>query len=56
MKNWYSYKSKDRKIRGYVSAKDDNEVARLFGYPREEMVIELVKWNGREFVKCQKTK
>ena len=54
MNHWYSYKSKDRKIKGYVLAGDENEVARLFGYPREKLVIERVRWNGREFVKCQK--
>lgn len=56
VEHWYQFRSKDRKVRGYCPTRDEAEVARLAGYPREELVIEQVTWNGKEFVKCQKTK
>lgn len=54
MMHWYQYRSKDRKVRGIVLTRDKEQVARLAGYPVEELVIERVTWNGREFVKCEK--
>ena len=53
MKDWYSYRSKDKKVRGYCLARDEAEVAYIAGYPVEELVIERARWNGKEFVKCQ---
>ncbi len=53
MNHWYSYKSKDRKVTGIVLARSKAAVARLAGYPVGELVIERVRWNGEEFVKCQ---
>lgn len=53
MKHWYQYRSKDRKVRGYCPAKNEEQVARLAGYPLEELIIKCVNWNGKEFVKCQ---
>lgn len=41
-------------MRGLVPAKNEAEVARFAGYPVEELVIERVRWNGKEFVKCRK--
>ena len=55
-KAWFGYISKDRKVQGIVPARDHEEVARLAGYPVEGLVIERVRWNGEEFVKCQETK
>lgn len=56
MNRWYSYESKDRKVRGIVLTRSKAAVARLAGYPREELVIERVKWNGEEFVNQSKAK
>lgn len=53
MKRWYQYRSKDRKVKGYCPAEDGGQVALLAGYPVEELVIERVRWNGKEFVKCK---
>jgi len=53
---WYSFKSKDRKVRGYCPAKNEDGVARLAGYPAEQLVIERVRWNGKEFVKQSEVK
>jgi hypothetical protein len=50
---WYRYRSKDRKVRGIVLTRDKEQVARLAGYPVEDLVIERVRWNGKEFVKCK---
>lgn len=55
-KNWYQYRSKDGKVKGIVLARSKAAVARLAGYPVEELVIERVVWNGREFVKCKSIK
>ena len=55
MRHWYSFRSKDRKVRGYCPGKDKEKVARLAGYPVEELVIERVRWNGERFVECQET-
>ena len=44
--HWYSFKSKDGKVRGYCPG----NVAEFAGYPLEELVVERVKWNGKEFV------
>ena len=55
MNRWYSWESKDRKVRGIVLTRSKAAVARLAGYPKEELVIERVTWNGEEFVK-QKVK
>ena len=52
MNHWYQYRSKDRKIKGYVLARSKAAVASLAGYPVGELVIERVVYNGREFVKC----
>jgi len=52
VRHWYQYRSKDRKVRGIVLCNSKEQVARLAGYPLEELVIERVKWNGKEFVKC----
>ena len=51
-KHWYSFKSKDGKVRGLVPATSKLGVARFSGYPISELVIEQVVWNGEEFVKC----
>jgi len=51
MRSWYQYRSKDRKVRGIVLANSKAKVARLAGYPLGELVIERVRWNGKEFVK-----
>lgn len=40
MKQWYKFSSKDRKVRGLVPARDEEQVARLAGYPVEGLVIE----------------
>ena len=53
---WYQYRSKDRKVRGYCPARSKQEVAGLAGYPVEELIIERVEWNGKEFGKCQAKK
>ena len=53
VRHWYRYRSKDRKVRGYCPVDDEPGVARFAGYSVEELVIELVKWNGKEFVKCK---
>ncbi|MBA7649668.1 hypothetical protein ES703_57466 [subsurface metagenome] len=55
MRQWYQFRAKDRKVRGYCPARDEQGVARLAGYPVEELVIELVKWDGKEFVQCKGT-
>ena len=55
MKHWYQYRSKDRKVRGYCPAKNEAEVAHFAGYPVKDLIIEPVRWDGKEFVKCQKT-
>jgi len=52
-KHWYSFKSKDGKIRGYCPAKSEQEVAEFAGYPISELHIGRVKWNGKEFVRCE---
>jgi len=49
--NWYPFKSKDGKVRGYCPAETQQEVARFSRYPLSELVIERVVWNGKEFVK-----
>ncbi|MBA7570104.1 hypothetical protein ES708_11851 [subsurface metagenome] len=54
MKHWYQYRSKDRKVRGYCPAKNEAEVAYFAGYPVKDLIIEPVRWDGKEFVKCQK--
>ena len=51
---WYSFRSKDRKVRGYFKAKTELEVARFAGYEIDSLVIQAVKWNGEEFVECEK--
>ena len=51
MKQWYQYRSKDRKVRGYCPAEDESGVAHFAGYPVEDLIIEPVTWNGKEFVK-----
>ena len=56
MKKWYSYKSKDRKVKGYCPADSEDGVASLAGYPVEQLVIERVRWNGKEFVKQSRAK
>lgn len=56
MNHWYQFRSKDRKVRGYCPAKDEPGVARFAGYPVENLIIEPVIWNGKEFVGCQETK
>ena len=43
-------------MRGYCPAKDEPGVARFAGYPVENLIIEPVIWNGKEFVGCQETK
>ncbi len=53
MNQWYQFESKDRKVRGIVLSRSKAAVARLAGYPVEELVIERVEWNGEEFVKCK---
>ena len=50
MRQWYQFKSKDGKVKGIVMSKSKAEVARFAGYPKEELVIERVRWNGKEFV------
>lgn len=50
MKRWYSFRSKDRKVKGYALEKGKQYVAILVGYPRNELIIERVRWNGEEFV------
>lgn len=56
MRRWYKFRSRDGRVKGYCPAQDEEEVAEFAGYPREELVIERVKWNNKEFVKCRKTK
>lgn len=56
MNYWYSFRSKNRKVRGYCPARDEEEVARFAGYPVEELVIEPIRWNGKEFLKCKSTR
>jgi len=53
MKHWYQYRSKDRKVRGYCLARNEIGVAYFASYPIEELHIEQVTWNGKEFVKCK---
>ena len=53
MKHWYEYRSKDRKVRGIIPARDKEQVARLAGLDIKNMVIEQVGWDGKRFVKCQ---
>ena len=53
---WFSYISKDRKIRGYCQAKDEQEVARQVGYPLDGLRVEQVMWDGERFVKPCQTK
>lgn len=36
-------------VKGYCPAEDEEQVALLAGYPVEELVIERVRWNGKEF-------
>ncbi len=43
---WHSFKSKDGKVRGYCPG----SVVEFAGYPLSELVIERVKWTGKEFV------
>lgn len=50
MNNWYSFRSKDRKVRGIVPARDLAAVARFAGYPLDKLVIARVRWDGKEFV------
>ena len=52
MNNWYFYRSKDRKIKGYVMARDEEAVAKFAGYPVKKLVIWRVFCNGKEFLKC----
>lgn len=49
MKHWYQFRSKDRKVRGYCPARDEPGVVRFAGYPLEELVIERVIWDGKQF-------
>jgi len=51
MKQWYKFRAKNRKAQGYCPAQNEQEVARFVGYPAGELIIEKVKWNGKEFVK-----
>lgn len=51
---WYSFKSKDRRVIGYCPAKSKAGVALFAGKKVKELVIERVRWNGEEFVKCLK--
>jgi len=53
---WYQYRSKDKKTQGYCPGKNEAEVAHFASYPVEELVIERIRWNGKELVKCQKRK
>lgn len=41
---------------GYCPARDEAEVARFAGYPVEELIIERLKWNGKEFTECRQRK
>lgn len=54
MRQWYFFKSKDKKVKGYCPARNEQEVARFAGYPLEELIIEKVIFDGEEFVKCEK--
>jgi len=54
MMHWYNFKSKDGSIRGYALEKGKQYVAILVGYPRNELIIKRVIFNGEEFVKCEK--
>ena len=55
-KHWYKFRSKDKKVQGYVPRGTKAEVARLAGYPLEKLVIKRVIYDGKEFVECQETK
>jgi len=48
-KNWYSFRSKDGKVKGYCPAESEAELARFAGYELKELVIKRVRWNGKEF-------
>ena len=48
-KHWYSFKSKDRKVRGYCLGETEAEVARFAGYPIAELNIEKVIWDEKQF-------
>lgn len=51
-KRWYSFKSKDRKVRGYCPAETELEVARFADYEIKDLIIRKVIWDkdGKEFV------
>lgn len=52
VKRWYQYRSKDGKVQGITLARDEAEVARLAGRSAKSLIIERVRWNGKEFEKC----
>lgn len=52
VKRWYQYRSKDGKVRGLARARDEAGVAKFAGYPAEGLIIERVRWNGKEFEAC----
>lgn len=44
---WYKYKSKDKRVQGYCP----RSKIKLSGYPKSELILEKVRWNGKEFIK-----
>lgn len=49
MRYWYSYKSKDGKVKGIVLSGSKEGVARLAGYDMEDLIIREVIWDGKQF-------
>lgn len=54
MNNWYFYRSKDKKVKGYVMARDEEAVVKFARYPLSKLVIECVEWDGERFVKDER--
>lgn len=46
---WYSFRAKDRTVRGYCRAEDEESVCKFAGKAKEEMAIKKVVWDGKEF-------
>lgn len=50
---WYSYKTKDKKVRGYCTGQNKQEAKELIekfaGYPIEELIVKRVIWDGEQF-------
>ena len=40
MKHWYQFKSKDKRVQGYVPAENEAGMARFAGYSVEELEMD----------------